>query len=90
MPATASSILAEIKPLGSEGYKRILFNHGVTEPCFGVKIEELKKIQRRIKMDYRLALDLYDTGNYDARYLVSGRKRVFLGMGVDEGLLKRT
>jgi len=69
MPATASSILAEIKPLGSEGYKRILFNHGVTEPCFGVKIEELKKIQRRIKMDYRLALDLYDTGNYDARYL---------------------
>ena len=69
MPATAQSILAEIKPLGSDGYKRILFNHGITEPCFGVKIEELKKIQKRIKMDYRLALDLYDTGNYDARYL---------------------
>jgi 3-methyladenine DNA glycosylase AlkD len=69
MPATAQSILAEIKPLGSDGYKRVLMNHGVTEPCFGVKIEELKKIQKRIKMDYRLALDLYDTGNYDARYL---------------------
>src|SRR5690349_1324207 len=69
MPATAQSILAEIKPLGSEGYKRVLFNHGITEPCFGVKIEELKKIQKRIKMDYRLALDLFDTGNYDARYL---------------------
>jgi 3-methyladenine DNA glycosylase AlkD len=34
-----------------------------------VKIEELKKIQKRIKMDYRLALELYDTGYYDARYL---------------------
>jgi len=69
MPVTAEAILKEIKPLGSDGYKRILLNHGVTEPCFGVKIEELKTIQKCIKMDYRLALELYDTGNYDARYL---------------------
>jgi hypothetical protein len=55
--------------LGREGYKNILLRHGVTEPCYGVKIEELKKIQKRIKMDYRLALDLYDTGVYDAMYL---------------------
>jgi 3-methyladenine DNA glycosylase AlkD len=65
----AQSILEEIEPLGSDGYKRILFNHGVKEPCYGVKIEELKKIQKRIKKDYRLALDLYDTGVYDAMYL---------------------
>ena len=39
--ATAQAILNEIKPLGSDGYKRILFNHGVQEPFFGVKIEEL-------------------------------------------------
>lgn len=36
---------------------------------FGVKIEELKKIQKLVKQDYQLALDLYDTGIYDARYL---------------------
>src|SRR5262245_35640217 len=66
---TAKAILDEIKPLGREGYKKILLNHGVTEPCYGVKIEELKKIQKCIKMDYQLALDLYDTGNYDAMYL---------------------
>jgi 3-methyladenine DNA glycosylase AlkD len=65
----AKEILAEMRPLGSAGYKKVLFNHGVKEPCFGVKIEELKKIQKRIKTDYRLALDLYDTGNYDAMYL---------------------
>jgi 3-methyladenine DNA glycosylase AlkD len=66
---TAADIVAELKPLGSDSYKRILFNHGISEPCFGVKIEYLKKIQKRIKKDYQLALDLYDTGIYDAMYL---------------------
>jgi len=66
---TAKEILTEIKPLGSDGYKRVIFNHGVCEPCFGVKIEELKKIQKRVKKDYQLALDLYDTRVYDAQYL---------------------
>ena len=47
---TAQEILAEIKPLGRDSYRNVLFNHGVTEPCYGVKIDELKKIQKRIKM----------------------------------------
>lgn len=63
-------ILAELESLGKESYKRLLFkNYGVKEPCFGVPIGELKKIRKRIKKDYQLALDLYDTGNYDAMYL---------------------
>jgi len=67
---TAQQILNELKPLGSESVKRILCNnHGVREPCFGVKIADLKKFQKRIKKDYQLALDLYNTGNYDAMYL---------------------
>ena len=67
---TATTILAELEKLGKESYKRTLMNnHGVNEPCFGVSIAELKKIQKRIKRDYQLALDLYDTGNYDAMYL---------------------
>jgi DNA alkylation repair enzyme len=67
---TAKEILEELKPLGRESYKRLLFNnYGVKEPCFGVPIGELKKFQKRIRKDYQLALDLYDTGNYDAMYL---------------------
>ena len=66
---TAADILKQLKPLGSESYARVLKNHGVKEPVFGVKIEELKKFQKRIKTDYQLALDLYDTGVYDAMYL---------------------
>lgn len=65
----AAQIVAQLRPLGQDGYKRILLNHGVVEPVFGVKIEELKKIQKMVKKDYQLALDLYDTGIYDAMYL---------------------
>ena len=66
---TAPEILEEIKSKGSESYKRVIFNHGVTEPCFGVKVSDLQKIVKRVKQDYQLALDLYDTGIYDAMYL---------------------
>lgn len=66
---TAKAILAELQSLGSDSYKKVMRKHGVPEPFFGVKIEELKKIQKRIKRDHQLALDLYDTGNYDAQYL---------------------
>lgn len=66
---TAQEILDEMQPLGRESYKKVLLNHGVKEPIFGVKVEDMKKIQKRIKKDYQLALDLYDTGVYDAMYL---------------------
>jgi 3-methyladenine DNA glycosylase AlkD len=69
MIVTANEIGEELRPLGSESYRRILQNHGVTGPMFGVKVEELKRIQKRVKKDYRLALDLFDTGIYDAMYL---------------------
>src|SRR3954454_5422179 len=66
---TAAEIVQELKPLGSESIKKVLLKHGIQEPLLGVKVEELKKIQKRIKRDYQLALDLYDTGIYDAQYL---------------------
>jgi 3-methyladenine DNA glycosylase AlkD len=74
MPTAATStsaqdILNELKPLGTDPYKKILLNHGAKEPFFGVKIEYLKKIHKRLKTDHQLALDLFDTGNYDAQYL---------------------
>src|SRR5215204_1667995 len=66
---TAQEIVASLEPLGSDSYKRILLKHGIREPVLGVKIEELKKHQKRIKKDYQLALDLFDTGIYDVMYL---------------------
>ena len=66
---TAREIVEELKTLGKESYKKVMLQHGAKEPIYGVSIEELKKIQKRVKKDYQLALDLYDTGIYDAMYL---------------------
>jgi len=66
---TVPEIMAELESHGSESIKKILVKHGVKEPFFGVKIEYMKPIQKKVKMDYQLAKDLYATGNSDAMYL---------------------
>ena len=66
---TAADIVAELKTLGSETTKKTLLRHGAREPFYGVKIGDLKKIQKRVKRDHALALALYDTGIADAQYL---------------------
>src|SRR5262245_25902297 len=66
---TAAEIVAELKKLGSESIKKIFARHGAREPFFGVKVEDMKKIQKRVKTDHALALALFDTGIGDAQYL---------------------
>lgn len=66
---TIDEVVAELRSLGSDTIKSILLRHGAREPFFGVKVEDLKKIQKRIKRDHALALALYDTGISDAMYL---------------------
>ena len=61
--------MTELRSRGSESIKKILLKHGIKEPLFGVKVEHLKIIQKKIKKDYQLAKDLYATGNADAMYL---------------------
>ncbi|HUR10470.1 MAG TPA: DNA alkylation repair protein [Flavitalea sp.] len=66
---TAKEILAHLKSLENESVKKLLLKHGAREPFYGVKIEELKKIQKKIKKDYQLSKDLYATGVSEAMYL---------------------
>ncbi|XZE33908.1 DNA alkylation repair protein [Pirellulaceae bacterium SH501] len=66
---SAAEILAELKSLGNEGTARVLTNHGAHHPCLGVKIGDMKPIQKRLKKNYALSLALYDSGIYDAMYL---------------------
>lgn len=65
---TANDVLNEFKSLGTDAYADMMRKHGAADPIYGVKIEHMKKIQKRIKKDYQLALDLYDSGVYDAMY----------------------
>jgi 3-methyladenine DNA glycosylase AlkD len=66
---TAQEIVAELKKFATAQTKKTWMTHGAQEPCLGVKVEDMKKIQKRVKMDYQLALDLYDTGIADVMYL---------------------
>src|SRR5688572_19420796 len=66
---TTPEILQKLEKLGSPSIKKTLLRHGAKEPLFGVKVADLKKIQKTIKFDYELSLELYDTGNSDAMYL---------------------
>jgi 3-methyladenine DNA glycosylase AlkD len=67
---TSQQILAELKQLGSESTKKILIKHGAREPFYGVKIEDLKKIQKKIKENQQqLAKELFASGIGDAQYL---------------------
>ncbi len=65
----ANEIVEQLRVLGKESYKNVLLKHGIPEPVFGVSVEELKKFQKQIKKNYQLALDLFETGIYDAMYL---------------------
>lgn len=66
---TATDIVEELRLLANEKSKKSWMNYGAKEPCLGVKVEDMKKIQKRVKKDYQLALDLYDTGIADIQYL---------------------
>jgi 3-methyladenine DNA glycosylase AlkD len=61
--------MAELAAKGSEATKKTLLRHGAKEPFFGVKVADLKVIQKKLKGDQALALELYATGNGDAQYL---------------------
>jgi 3-methyladenine DNA glycosylase AlkD len=66
---TSAEVMTQLKSLGSESIKKVLVKHGAREPFYGVKVEELKKIQKKIKKDYKLSMELFDTGVSDAMYL---------------------
>src|SRR5437868_12651759 len=52
---------------------RCFLDYSCTSTSYTLSLHDalpiLKKIQKRIKKDYQLALDLYDSGVYDAMYL---------------------
>lgn len=66
---TKTEVLKELKSYSNENNKKTLLKHGAKEPFYGVKVQDLKKIQKKIKKDHNLALELYSTGNSDAMYL---------------------
>ncbi len=78
---TLDQVMYELKSYGNETTKRIFINHGAREPLYGVKVQDLKKIVKKIRKDYKLSIELYNTGNSDAMYLA--------GLIADENAMTR-
>lgn len=66
---TLKEVMTELEGYGNESTKKIFLKHGAPEPIFGVKVQDLKKIQKKVKKNHELALELFDTKNGDAMYL---------------------
>ncbi|MFJ5714243.1 DNA alkylation repair protein [Neobacillus sp. NPDC093127] len=62
------TVMQELEVLGKERTKKIYLSNGAHEPLFGVATGAMKPIAKKIKINQRLADELYSTGNYDAMY----------------------
>ncbi|WP_066074892.1 DNA alkylation repair protein [Neobacillus soli] len=62
------TVMQELEVLGKERTKKIYLSNGAQEPLFGVATGAMKPIAKKIKINQRLAEELYSTGNYDAMY----------------------
>ena len=65
----ADTVLATLKKLGKPQTAAIYKRHGSGDNVFGVLTSEIAKLQKKIKVDHALALQLWTTGNAEARIL---------------------
>ena len=65
---SSTEALAQLKALGNPGTAKVLSKHGAKEPCYGVKIEDMKTLLKPIKGNNVLAKELFNSGVFDAMY----------------------
>lgn len=61
--------LAQLDSLGNEKVRARNKAHGADDDQFGVMLGDLRKVAAKIKTDHALALELWKSGNLDARLL---------------------
>ena len=64
-------LMEEMETLGTEQNRKIYRRHGVASAQFGLSFANLKKLQKRLKKDHPLALELWATANHDCRILAT-------------------
>src|SRR3972149_6401684 len=68
---TYTEVMAELKKLGTAQNVKVYKRHGAGENLFGVSFANLNKLQKKIKVNHQLALQLWESGNADARTLAT-------------------
>ncbi|MBZ0304734.1 MAG: DNA alkylation repair protein, partial [Anaerolineae bacterium] len=64
-----TEIVEALQAFGTEQNRKIYRRHGVGENQYGVSVANLKALRKKIKINHELALQLWETGNHDARCL---------------------
>jgi len=64
-------VMRELKSRGTAQNRKVYAKHGAGDKLYGVSFADLRKLQKRIKVDHALALELWDSGNMDARTLAT-------------------
>jgi 3-methyladenine DNA glycosylase AlkD len=69
MPTKLQDALTQLEALGNAKVRTQNLRSGAGEEQFGVKLGDIRKLAGKIKGDHALALDLWQSGNLDARLL---------------------
>jgi 3-methyladenine DNA glycosylase AlkD len=69
MATTLKDALAQLESLGNEKVRAQNRRNGAGDNQFGVMLGDIRKLAAKIKTNRALALELWDTGNVDARLL---------------------
>lgn len=63
------SVMAELESLGTEQNIKVYKRHGAGDNVFGVSYANLKAMKKKIGVAHELAIELWNSGNSDARSL---------------------
>ncbi len=66
---TLKEILKQLEALGDEKVRLRNIRNGAGDNQFGLKLGDIRKLAKTIKSNHDLALELWETGNIDARLL---------------------
>lgn len=68
---TLAEVMRDLESMGTEQNRKIYRRHGLGDNIFGVSFANLSKVAKTIKKDNALAIELWMTGNADARNLAT-------------------
>ena len=68
---TLQETLTHLKSLGNEKVRAHNLKYGAGNNQFGVKMGDIRALAKKIKTNHRLALELWDSENIDARFLAT-------------------
>lgn len=68
---TLKEALSQLEMLGNEKVRARNIRYGAGNNQFGVKLGDIRTLAKKIRVNHSLALDLWHTGNIDARLLAA-------------------